>query len=111
VLDRRLWHSRSPNFRPQTRKVIWMGYAYRWLRPKDEMTVAHLIERCHPVRRQLLGYTSSASSADGPEEADDPLRSWLQDHWSVDARCLPHHDTAQARPPPYGIRGKNTGRR
>jgi ectoine hydroxylase-related dioxygenase (phytanoyl-CoA dioxygenase family) len=111
VLDRRLWHSRSPNFGPHTRKVIWIGYAYRWLRPKDEMTVQHLIERCDPVRRQLLGRATSANSAYDPEEADVPLRSWLQEHACADARSSPHHETAQARPPIYGIRGKNSGRR
>src|SRR5439155_621035 len=54
ILDRRLWHSRSPNFGPHTRKVIWVGYAYRWLRPKDDMAVRHLYDRVDPVRRQLL---------------------------------------------------------
>jgi ectoine hydroxylase len=111
LLDRRLWHSRSPNFGPHTRKVIWIGYAYRWLRPKDEMTVGHLLERSGPVRRQLLGHASSANSVYDPEDADVPLRSWLEEHRPTDARWSPHHDNAQARPPLYGIRGKNTGRR
>ena len=111
ILDRRLWHSRSPNFGPQTRKVIWIGYAYRWLRPKDEMTVQRLIEGADPIRRQLLGHASSANSAYDPDETDVPLRSWLQEHCAADARSSPHHESAQARPPLYGIRGKNTGRR
>jgi hypothetical protein len=111
LLDRRLWHSRSPNFGPHTRKVIWVGYAYRWLRPKDEMTVAHLVERAEPVRRQLLGYASCANSAYDPEAADVPLRGWLQQHHLADAGGSPHHRQAQARPPVYGVRGKNTGRR
>jgi ectoine hydroxylase-related dioxygenase (phytanoyl-CoA dioxygenase family) len=111
ILDRRLWHSRSPNYGPHTRKVIWIGYAYRWLRPKDEMTVRDLIERADPIRRQLLGHASSANSAYDPEEADVPLRAWLQEHCPADARWSPHHAKAQARPPLHGIRGKNTGRR
>ncbi len=111
ILDRRLWHSRSPNFGPHTRKVIWMGYAYRWLRPKDEMTVAGLIERADPIRRQLLGQTGSANSAYDPEDGDVPLRGWLAEHCPADARWSPHHDRPQARPPLYGSRGKNTGRR
>ena len=28
ILDRRLWHSRSPNFGTATRKVIWMGLVW-----------------------------------------------------------------------------------
>jgi ectoine hydroxylase-related dioxygenase (phytanoyl-CoA dioxygenase family) len=111
VLDRRLWHSRSPNHGTHTRKVIWVGYAYRWLRPKDEMTVQHLYERVDPVRRQLLGHYPSANSAYDPTDEDVPLRQWLQEQCPGDARWSPHHDREQARPPLYGTRGKNTGRR
>jgi ectoine hydroxylase-related dioxygenase (phytanoyl-CoA dioxygenase family) len=111
LLDRRLWHSRSPNFGPHTRKVIWMGYAYRWLRPKDALSVEHLRERADPIRRQLLGLNGSANSTYDPEDADVPLRGWLREHCPGDARSSPHHTTEQARPPIYGIRGKNTGRR
>jgi len=111
VLDRRLWHSRSPNFGPHTRKVVWIGYAYRWLRPKDEMTVQHLCDRVDPIRRQLLGLGASANSAYDPTDDDVPLRQWLQVNCPDDARWSPHHDREQARPPLYGLRGKNTGRR
>ena len=88
-----------------------MGYAYRWLRPKDEMTVANLIAGADPVRRQLLGHGSSANSAYDPEDADVPLRGWLAEHCPDDARWSPHHHRPQARPPLYGARGKSTGRR
>ncbi len=111
LLDRRLWHSRSPNFGPHTRKVIWIGYAYRWLRPKDEMTVGRLVERADLIRRQLLGHASCANSAYDPEDKDVPLRGWLREHHPADAGGSPHHGREQARPPIYGTRGKNTGRR
>lgn len=111
ILDRRLWHSRSPNFGPHSRKVVWMGYAYRWLRAKDEMTVGALIERADPIRRQLMGHAPNANSAYDPMDADVPLRGWLEEHLPADARWSPHHEKAQARPPLYGVRGKNTGRR
>ena len=111
ILDRRLWHSRSPNFGPHARKVIWMGYAYRWLRPKDEMTVQGLIDKANPVRRQLLGCASNSNSTYDPTAVDVPLRSWLEAHHPDDARWSPHHEKAQARPPLFGVRGKNTGRR
>lgn len=110
ILDRRLWHSRSPNFGPHTRKVIWIGYAYRWLRPKDEMTVQGLLDKADPIRRQLLGH-GSANSAYDPTDADVPLRAWLEEHQPHDARWSPHHEKPQARPPLVGTRGKNTGRR
>jgi ectoine hydroxylase len=111
ILDRRLWHSRSPNFGPSARKVVWIGYAYRWLRAKDEMSVDQLILHADPVRRQLLGWSTCANSVYDPTEMDVPLRKWLAEHDEANARWSPHHEKAQARPPLYGMRGKNTGRR
>src|SRR5262249_43126961 len=57
--DRRLWHSASPNYSEVTRKVLFYGYGYRWLRPRDDMTVAHFMDRCDPIRKQLLGASPS----------------------------------------------------
>jgi ectoine hydroxylase-related dioxygenase (phytanoyl-CoA dioxygenase family) len=108
LLDRRVWHSRSPNLWGRTRKVIWYGYAYRWLRPKDEMTVAHLYPQLDPIRRQLLGAGLSANGAYDPVDGDVPLRSWLREHCPEDADWS-HHGRSQSRPPAL-VRGKNLGR-
>src|SRR5262245_44587220 len=37
--DRRLWHAASPNHSDRTRKVLFYGYGYRWIRTKDDMTI------------------------------------------------------------------------
>ena len=37
LFDRRLWHSRSPNTSQMTRKALFYGYGYRWIRPKDDV--------------------------------------------------------------------------
>jgi ectoine hydroxylase-related dioxygenase (phytanoyl-CoA dioxygenase family) len=108
LIDRRIWHSRSPNLWDQTRKVIWYGYAYRWLRPKDQMTVAHLHPRLDPIRRQLLGDYPSANGAYDPTDADVPLRCWLREH-DPEGAGWSHHGRSQARPPAM-VRGKNLGR-
>jgi hypothetical protein len=71
------------------------------------MTVEHLLPNADPVRRQLLGHAASANSAYDPEDADVPLRGWLAEQRPDEARSSPHHD----RPPLYGTRGKNSGRR
>jgi Phytanoyl-CoA dioxygenase (PhyH) len=79
--DRRLWHTPSPNRSPVTRKVLFYGYSYRWLRPRDDMTVAHLMDRCDPIRRQLLGASSTGGYGyTSPTDADVPLRGWLREH-------------------------------
>ena len=108
VLDRRTWHSRSANASDLTRKVIWYGYSYRWLRPKDEMTVAHLHSKVDPVRRQILGGGASANGTYDPTDADVPLRVWLQEHDPAAATGSPH-GRSQSRPPAM-VRGKNLGR-
>jgi len=78
--DRRLWHTASPNWSEVTRKVLFYGYGYRWLRTKDDMTVQGLWERSDPIRRQLLGAGTNANGYYSPNDADVPLRVWLREH-------------------------------
>lgn len=108
IIDRRLWHSRSPNHSGIARKVIWYGYSYRWLKPKDEMTVAHLLPALDPVRRQILGDGVSANGVYDPVDEDVPLRVWLEEHDPNAAGASPHGQS-HSRPPAM-TRGSNSGR-
>lgn len=108
LVDRRIWHSRSMNTSELTRKVLWYGYSYRWLQPKDEMTVEHLLPKVDPIRRQLLGGGASANSVYDPNAGDVPLRDWFAEHRPSDAEWT-KHARPQARPPAM-VRGKNLGR-
>ena len=86
LFDRRVWHATSPNRADITRKVLYYGYSYRWLRPRDDMSVDHLLERSDPIRRQLLG--ASASGGHGytsPKDEDVPLRDWIRDNIGEEA--------------------------
>jgi ectoine hydroxylase-related dioxygenase (phytanoyl-CoA dioxygenase family) len=107
LIDRRIWHSRSRNESDLTRKVVWLGYSYRWLKPKDGMTVSHLLEGADPVRSQLLG-AGSANGVYDPVDDDVPLRGWLAENYPDDAAWT-KHPRPQARPPSM-VRGKNAGR-
>jgi hypothetical protein len=78
--DRRLWHTASPNWSTVTRKVLFYGYGYRWIRTKDDMTVHGLWGRSDPIRRQLLGDGINANGRYSPTDADVPLRVWLREH-------------------------------
>ncbi len=81
LIDRRLWHTPSPNYSDVTRKVLFYGYSYRWLRPRDDMTVAHLLERSDPIRRQLLGFSKTGGYGyTSPTDEDVPLRTWIREH-------------------------------
>jgi ectoine hydroxylase len=86
LFDRRLWHTASPNWSPITRKVLFYGYGYRWLRTKDDMTVQHLWGRSDPIRRQLLGWRVNCNGLFSPSEEDVPLRTWLREHSPEEAR-------------------------
>ncbi|WP_274650588.1 phytanoyl-CoA dioxygenase family protein [Paenibacillus humicola] len=78
--DRRLWHTASPNWSDVTRKVLFYGYGYRWIRTKDDMTVQSLWESSDPIRRQLLGAGVNCNGYYSPTDADVPLRVWLKEH-------------------------------
>ena len=81
LFDRRIWHASSPNYLSFPRKVLFYGYSYRWLRPRDDMTVAHYAYRSSPIRQQLMGVSHSGNHGyTSPQEMDVPLRSWLRDH-------------------------------
>ncbi len=77
VFDRRIVHSSSPNLSKQTRMVLFYGYGYRWLRPRDDMTVSACLDSASPVRRQLLGATSSGYAYSSPTARDLPLADWI----------------------------------
>jgi ectoine hydroxylase-related dioxygenase (phytanoyl-CoA dioxygenase family) len=78
--DRRLWHAGTPNWSDVTRKVLFYGYGYRWIRTKDDMTVRDLWPHCSPIRRQLLGGEVNANGHYTPSDDDVPLRVWLREH-------------------------------
>jgi ectoine hydroxylase len=90
--DRRLWHSASPNWSNVTRKMLFYGYGYRWLRSKDDMTVSSLLPGASPIRRQLLGSGENANGFFTPTDADVPLRGWLREHSPEDAADHPWSD-------------------
>lgn len=84
--DRRLWHAASPNWSTVTRKVLFYGYGYRWIRTKDNMTVQELWERSDPIRRQLLGDGLNCNGHFTPKDGDVPLRTWLKEHSPEEAK-------------------------
>jgi ectoine hydroxylase len=80
IFDRRLWHAASVNCSNQTRVFVAYGYSYRWLRTKSDMNHDALLDRVDPIRRQLLGWSSSANGRFEPEDQDVPLRTWIREH-------------------------------
>jgi len=85
VFDRRLWHSRSVNVSALTRKMVFIGYTYRWIRPLDETDYRRdpaWFAGLSPLRRQLLGGGADHANywgvrPDGWVDEDIPLRREL----------------------------------
>jgi ectoine hydroxylase len=82
LFDRRLWHARGDNRSDVTRKVLFLAYSYRWVRPRDEFRFPNgFLERLDPVRRQLLGASTGALGHYVPTDEDVPVRA-LDHHLS-----------------------------
>jgi ectoine hydroxylase len=77
--DRRLWHAASTNWSDVTRKVLFCGYGYRWIRRKDDMTMDGLLEKSDPIRRQLLGDGLNCNGYYTPTEDEVPLKVWMRE--------------------------------
>ncbi|MDE0634208.1 MAG: phytanoyl-CoA dioxygenase family protein [Caldilineaceae bacterium] len=88
-----VWHCVGPNLSDRTRKIMHVGYHYRWLRPTDYISQDRaLIERSSPIRKQLLGALASGGDPLGGDSAfhpssqywltksddDVPLRAWAE---------------------------------
>jgi ectoine hydroxylase len=78
-----VWHCVTPNLSRNVRKVFYVGYHYRWLRPTDYVQQdPALLARSSPIRRQLLGALSPNGDSLGQDPAWEPSsRYWLIKDW------------------------------
>ncbi|MFK3983215.1 phytanoyl-CoA dioxygenase family protein [Micromonospora sp. NPDC050397] len=96
VFDRRLWHSRSVNRSTITRKMLFVGYTYRWIRPLDDPRLDRegpWWTARTPVQRQLLGQSPHTANNwgvnwDGYVDDEIPLRRELKRRRQLD-RTVP----------------------
>ena len=98
LFSNRSIHSlRSPNTSPATRRAVFIQYGYRWIQSLDHCTVAHLAGRVSPVRAQLLGLTTTFTTAtykgsEGrsgrfvPGADDVPLYAYIKELLGPDAQ-------------------------
>ena len=97
MFSNRSIHSlKSPNTSDATRRAVFIQYGYRWIQSLDRCTVEHLADRVDPVRKQLLGLTTTFTSAtykgsEGrsgrfvPGEDDVPLYTFIKQLLGADA--------------------------
>ncbi len=79
VFEQRTWHGIGQNWSGFPRKTLFYGYAYRWVKPMDYITMPEdLLERCNPVQKQLLGVVSDPLSYYLPKDEDVPLKALVE---------------------------------
>ena len=89
-------HAVAPNVSDQTRLHLYFSYQPRWMRQTNVMdmhaTYPELLERCSPIRRQLLGAMGDNSS---------PMPSpGVANHWACSWDQLPLREWAEAHARP-----------
>ena len=85
LFDRRMWHRRGYNTSGVTRRVLFFGYSYRWLRGLDYNNLSEeILSKCDPIRRQLLGDGVDIKGWWQPTDADVPLKMWLEENKGED---------------------------
>lgn len=78
LFEQRTWHGIGHNWSGMPRKTIFMGYAYRWVKPMDYITMPDsLIAKCNPIQKQLIGVVTEPLSYYLPQDKDVPLKAAL----------------------------------
>ena len=86
IFEQRTWHGIGHNSSEQARKTIFMGYAYRWVKPMDYLTMPEeLIAKCNPIQKQLLGVVGDPLSYYLPSDEDVPLRALVEGQVGTEA--------------------------
>ena len=77
------WHCVGPNLSNLVRKIMHVGYHYRWLRPTDyAQQDPDLVARSSPIRRQLLGALATDDHPLGEDRTFRPSSEyWIPRNW------------------------------
>ena len=87
LFEQRTWHAVGPNLSDLTRKTLFMGYGYRWVRAMDYLTPCpDLLAHASAIQRQLLGEVKTPMGIYLPQDDDVPLRAWQREQQEVTAR-------------------------
>lgn len=87
VFDRRIYHGRSDNYSRITRRVLFVGWTYRWIAPHEDRVIAPghpWWDELTPIQQQLLGGGGDAISYWGLGEDRFPLREFLSERGLLD---------------------------
>jgi ectoine hydroxylase-related dioxygenase (phytanoyl-CoA dioxygenase family) len=78
LFDRRLWHARGVNVAGQMRRMVFLGYTYRWIQQREPHGLSEeSLAALSPVRRQLVGALDAADGHWVPPGVELPLATWM----------------------------------
>jgi hypothetical protein len=82
LFEQRTWHAVGPNYSDLSRKNVYIGYCYRWMKAIDFVTqLDELMAKANPVQRQLLGAATHELSYYLPSRngfADVPTKEMME---------------------------------
>jgi ectoine hydroxylase-related dioxygenase (phytanoyl-CoA dioxygenase family) len=82
LFEQRCWHAVGPNYSDITRKTLFMGYGFRWVRAMDYLIPdPAVVAKATPIQRQLLGDVPTPMGIYLPTDDDVPLRAWWREHY------------------------------
>ena len=77
--EQRTYHGAGHNYSGKPRKTIFVGYAYRWVKPMDYIVMPEeLLDRSNDVQKQLFGVVTEPLSFYLPPEQDVPLKKIVE---------------------------------
>ena len=81
LFEYRTWHAGAPNFSPNTRKAVMVGYCYQWLRPMDYLVQPReLVEKLDDMQRFLIGERMEETETFKPTGYHNPINEWCEQH-------------------------------
>ncbi|HJP31716.1 MAG TPA: phytanoyl-CoA dioxygenase family protein [Candidatus Latescibacteria bacterium] len=87
IFENRTFHAGAIHLGPDTRKVIMIGYGYRWVVPIDYRTQSReFITRLTPLQRFLVGEPYADVAEFQVHGGQNPLKEWCEEHGFPTAR-------------------------
>ncbi len=81
VFENRTWHAGDANLTTDTRKMIAIGYGYRWLRPIDyRIQEESILQEANETTRWLLGEPLHSDTDYRQVDSGNPLARWCAAH-------------------------------
>ncbi len=81
LFENRTWHAGGANLSDRTRKVVMIGYGYRWTAPIDyKRQPDELLDKATPIERYLLGEPMVETDEYQTSGGESPLRPWCEEH-------------------------------